>query len=229
MFKAYDMHDCSHEVYFDVLDDCEYAHKPVPAKKVNPQVKDKLTKRERKVCPIWATHFKRIDTGMCPAVTVFYGEDKHQIMYHETGRLAPMRHGTVTLTDVHPVEKPPMWCKANGQEIAVSKMTSGHLKNALALLHRAPDPNDAAIAMLEREVEIRGLQRKINSGGLRSETSKQYKKARGSTQLMECYCGQQYKARTADLKRGWATSCSKACAALKRERGLPDAKLVRGQ
>jgi len=176
-------------------------------------MKDNLTKRERKLCPTWATHFKRIDTGMCPAVTVFYGEDKYQIMYHETGHLARVQHGTLTLKDVHPVEKPPMWRKANGQEIAVSKMTSGHLKNALALLHRAPDPNDAAIAMLEREVEKRGLQRKISVG---------------STQLMECYCGHRYTARTADLKRGWATSCSKACAALKRERGLPDATLVRG-
>lgn len=31
-----------------------------------------------------------------------------------------------------------------------------------------------------------------------------------------CRCGKKYKAREADLKRGWGKSCSKSCAAMKR-------------
>ena len=32
-----------------------------------------------------------------------------------------------------------------------------------------------------------------------------------------CSCGQKYMAREADIKRGWAKSCSKSCAAKKRD------------
>lgn len=32
-----------------------------------------------------------------------------------------------------------------------------------------------------------------------------------------CHCGRQYKAKSADIARGWALSCSKRCAAVKRE------------
>lgn len=34
---------------------------------------------------------------------------------------------------------------------------------------------------------------------------------------MTCKCGTVYKAREADIKRGWGKSCSKRCAAKKRE------------
>jgi hypothetical protein len=33
-----------------------------------------------------------------------------------------------------------------------------------------------------------------------------------------CACGAKYTARLADIKRGWAKSCSKSCAATKREK-----------
>lgn len=51
---------------------------------------------------------------------------------------------------------------------------------------------------------------------------------RGKTEMMLCSCGQRYMARTADLKRGWALSCSKRCAAIRREFGRPAAKRVEG-
>ena len=35
-----------------------------------------------------------------------------------------------------------------------------------------------------------------------------------------CRCGNKFKARVADIKRGWAKSCSKSCAALRREKTL---------
>jgi hypothetical protein len=40
--------------------------------------------------------------------------------------------------------------------------------------------------------------------------------SRGETQTMKCHCGALYEARTADIKRGWAFSCSKSCAAVRR-------------
>ena len=35
---------------------------------------------------------------------------------------------------------------------------------------------------------------------------------------MVCWCGTNYQARQADIKRGWGGSCSKSCAAIERER-----------
>ncbi len=34
----------------------------------------------------------------------------------------------------------------------------------------------------------------------------------------KCHCGKVFEARTADVKRGWAKSCSKSCAARKSNR-----------
>lgn len=36
----------------------------------------------------------------------------------------------------------------------------------------------------------------------------------------KCHCGKSFTARVADVKRGWAKSCSKRCAAIARERKL---------
>ena len=45
-------------------------------------------------------------------------------------------------------------------------------------------------------------------------------KPRGKKVDQTCACGAVFKARVADVKRGWGLSCSKACAAKKREREL---------
>lgn len=45
---------------------------------------------------------------------------------------------------------------------------------------------------------------------------------RGAKLWLQCHCGTKYHARVADLERGWGRSCSKACAATKREFGRPD-------
>ncbi len=39
---------------------------------------------------------------------------------------------------------------------------------------------------------------------------------------MRCFCVETYKARLADIARGWAKTCSKRCAAIKREFGRPN-------
>lgn len=43
---------------------------------------------------------------------------------------------------------------------------------------------------------------------------------------MQCHCGKHYQARKADLLRGWGLSCSKRCAAIRREFGRPAAKIL---
>jgi hypothetical protein len=48
----------------------------------------------------------------------------------------------------------------------------------------------------------------------------------GGTQAMKCHCGDIYEARIADLRRGWALSCSKSCAATRRSYGRPKATKV---
>jgi hypothetical protein len=40
---------------------------------------------------------------------------------------------------------------------------------------------------------------------------------RGATVSLMCRCGERYVARQADLDRGWGKSCSKRCAARRRE------------
>ena len=45
---------------------------------------------------------------------------------------------------------------------------------------------------------------------------------------MICHCDRKYEAREADLKRGWALSCSKRCAAIRRDYGKPKGKRVDG-
>lgn len=46
--------------------------------------------------------------------------------------------------------------------------------------------------------------------------------------LMVCHCGKEYNAREADLKRGWGYSCSKTCAANRRDFGAPKARRADG-
>lgn len=45
---------------------------------------------------------------------------------------------------------------------------------------------------------------------------------------LKCHCGEHYFAREADIKRGWGLSCSKSCAAIRRDYGRPKATRVDG-
>lgn len=45
---------------------------------------------------------------------------------------------------------------------------------------------------------------------------------------MICHCGKRYRARMADLRRGWGYSCSKRCAAIRRDFGRAKAKCADG-
>tara|TARA_R100000541_G_C1861910_1_gene79380 strand:+ start:108 stop:623 length:516 start_codon:yes stop_codon:yes gene_type:complete len=48
---------------------------------------------------------------------------------------------------------------------------------------------------------------------------------KSNKQEMTCHCGANYTAKVADLKRGWALSCSKRCAAIRRDYGRPSASI----
>lgn len=62
------------------------------------------------------------------------------------------------------------------------------------------------------------------SGGLLPAATRSQTVARGAKVTMVCHCGQRYEARTADVKRGWGLSCSKRCAAIRRDFGRPAAR-----
>lgn len=71
-------------------------------------------------------------------------------------------------------------------------------------------------------VRNRGPRRRISSSTYGTKKSAQ----RGVMANMQCHCGAEYQAREADLKRGWGLSCSKSCAAIRRDFGRPKAKRV---
>jgi hypothetical protein len=70
---------------------------------------------------------------------------------------------------------------------------------------------------------------------LRAELGKERDQAvnvlRGKKLKLVCFCGNKYQGRVVDLKRGWATTCSKQCAALKRtsKGGKPNARTEDGK
>jgi len=114
--------------------------------------------------------------------------------------------------------------------IPVNQMTVPHLRNALRFCRNISgtstfscddDKWDEWIDILENELASR------TSPQQRKEKSTQPKQSvRGSKTLMKCFCGTEYQARNADLKRGWGKTCSKRCAAIRREFGRPAAKKV---
>ncbi|QPB12090.1 hypothetical protein PQD09_gp69 [Providencia phage PSTCR4] len=129
------------------------------------------------------------------------------------------------------------WVQRDGTSISICKMSDNHIKNAIRLCQHNADSAtwecdthkwEAWVSLLEDELYNRKT--KITDVSLTSIKIKKKKKAsktikqllksvKCSKVLMQCSCGQQYEARVADLKRGWALSCSKRCAAIRREFG----------
>lgn len=131
------------------------------------------------------------------------------------------------------------WITRNGGEIAVHDMPLSQLKGALRLVERASarasfscdsEMWDEWAQLLESEISSRAtatLKTKlISTQGTPSAPTPPAIPApvRGKQVDMVCHCGTRYPARTADLKRGWGLSCSKACAAIRRDFGRPAAK-----
>ena len=122
------------------------------------------------------------------------------------------------------------WTQSDGTQISVSQMTTRHLANASKVAERLAESSscdDSAdvwmswAKILDGEIDRR-------AATVKNKPSKPQEKApaRGRKVTMTCHCGVEYKARSADVARGWALSCSKRCAAIRREFGRPPAKVA---
>lgn len=120
------------------------------------------------------------------------------------------------------------WTTRSGGSISVEKMSPRHLRNAInvcknlaacATFTDQEDKWNAWVEVLENELE-----RRPQSAPKTVKATAPKQKPRGTTVQMICFCGNEYSARKADLDRGWALTCSKSCAAIRREFGRPAAK-----
>lgn len=130
-----------------------------------------------------------------------------------------------------------LWEMADGSSIAVSDMTTKHLRNVIRhCTNKArtvsfscdADTYNSWIEIFENELYNRTS---IHHPSLKNNESKVTKNSKTkikingiikpTQQKMKCFCGNEYVAKKADLKRGWAKSCSKSCAATRREFGRP--------
>lgn len=118
----------------------------------------------------------------------------------------------------------PQW----NDSIPVTQMSFRHLKNALRFARNMAVDSDfddydnqwvSWVHILESEISRRP----------EPEPAKYTSniKKRGKTKRMRCHCGNEYDAREVDLKRGYAKSCSKRCAAIRREFGKPAGREVK--
>lgn len=119
-----------------------------------------------------------------------------------------------------------MWVQRNGTAIHVSKMTQQHLRAAtrmvLARAECATWTSDAEKWQAWADL----FEHYITRAPTRDAVCKPAEPTRGTKQRMQCHCGVEYDARVADLKRGWALSCSKQCAAVRKTYHKPKAKPV---
>ena len=119
------------------------------------------------------------------------------------------------------------WQQKSGIEISVEDMSLRHLRNARRL---CIDAAECANFTCDEQKWLAWVQRFNSEIALRTRAEKAVKaestakaKPRGTKIRMVCHCGDEYDAREADLKRGWSYSCSKPCAAIRRDFGRPRA------
>lgn len=121
------------------------------------------------------------------------------------------------------------WIQRDGSRIAISEMTISHLINTKRICARlaatANFTSDSEkwfdwVEVFDKEIAVREMRQKADPKAARAEKSK----PRGVIIEMICHCGFEYKARSADIKRGWGLSCGKRCAAIRRSYGRPAAK-----
>lgn len=124
------------------------------------------------------------------------------------------------------------WTQRDGSEICVSCMSESHIRNAIRLCNKLSktevfscdaDKWDQWIELFEFELSTRPKNKKEKP---LKEKNKSVCSIRGVKKKMQCHCGSIYFARVADLDRGWGFSCSKRCAAIRREFGRPKAKEI---
>lgn len=125
------------------------------------------------------------------------------------------------------------WIQRDGTSISISKMSTSHIRNCIRLCEVRSESstfsNDSHkwecwINAFEDELFARTLTKRATKTKTKTKkASKTIKAILNSTKsnklLMTCFCGKQYIAKRADLNRGWALSCCKSCASIRREFG----------
>lgn len=125
------------------------------------------------------------------------------------------------------------WTQRSGAQIHISKMTVSHMQGARRVAESAAsranftcdkEKFEAWVDAFDAEISRRGGEAERSpavyvDGSVKQET-------RGAKAEMKCHCGEVYLAREADLARGWGLSCSKRCAAIRRDFNKPKAKRV---
>ena len=126
-----------------------------------------------------------------------------------------------------------MWTQRNGSQIHISKMTISHMQGARRVAQAAAmrasftgdqEKFEAWVDAFGEEIARRGGEIERPPAVYVDGSVK--KEVRGAKAKMQCHCGGFYLAREADLARGWAKSCSKRCAAIRRDFKKPSAKRV---
>lgn len=119
------------------------------------------------------------------------------------------------------------WIQSDRSRIKLEVMTSSHIKNAMricngmAVSSSSTDEGEKWESWVDAfEEELASRTSKPSNTNIADEKKPQ----RGAKLKLRCHCGKEYLARKAYWNRGWARSCSKRCAAIKREYGKPDAK-----
>lgn len=123
------------------------------------------------------------------------------------------------------------WTQRDGSSIKVSEMSSNHIRNTIKVCEMAKlretfscevDKWDEWIELFEFELSNRNELIHDIKAPAHYDSPDKIKQTRGSKIDMVCHCGKEYSPRIADLKRGYAKSCSKRCAAIKRDYGRPN-------
>lgn len=122
------------------------------------------------------------------------------------------------------------WTTRGGGTIKITDMTIGHLRGARRIASRAAHEAQFSsdeekwehwVQMFDSEIALR---ERNTSPSVPKAPKAPPKPVRGTNVIMICHCKREYPAREADLKRGNALSCSKSCAAIRREFGREPAQ-----
>ncbi len=139
-----------------------------------------------------------------------------------------------------------VWTQRDSTEILVSQMSNRHIQNAIRICRTQSecanfscdsdlwnDWIDVFNSVLSERARKGTFVPTINTQPRPKNKPKKSKKNpflnmtfTASSVTLKCHCGTNYQARVADLKRGWALSCSKRCAAIKRDYGRPNPTIV---
>jgi len=123
------------------------------------------------------------------------------------------------------------WTQSNGSSIKIKDMTTSHIRNSIGICENASraanfscdtDKWNEWVGIFESELQYRGESRFKPIATY--DSPEMINPVRGAKLELICHCGNKYSPRLADLKRGWARSCSKRCASIKRDFRKPDPK-----